>query len=207
MRLLVVTSVDAEQAAIAAHCPDVTVVVGGVGPAEAAATTATELAVTRYDVVISAGIAGGFAPLQVGDVAVASDVVFADLGAETGDGFAHVSALGFGAERYPVPPRLAVELADRTGGHLGTILTVATVTGTAQTAEALQSRWPGAVAEAMEGAGVAAAAARHGVPFAEVRAISNLVGPRDRETWDIPGALEALGRAIGSAVDGAGWQA
>ena len=32
----------------------------------------------------------------------------------------------------------------------------------------------------MEGAGVAAAAARFGVPFAEMRAISNAVGPRDR---------------------------
>ena len=38
-------------------------------------------------------------------------------------------------------------------------------------------RCPDAVAEAMEGAGVLAAARIHGVAFAEVRTISNLVGP------------------------------
>ena len=55
----------------------------------------------------------------------------------------------------------------------------------------------------MEGAGVAAAAARHGVPFAEVRAISNLVGPRDRAAWRIPEALAALARpSLRSPPDG-----
>jgi len=35
-----------------------------------------------------------------------------------------------------------------------------------------------------------------GVPFAEVRAISNPVGPREREAWRIPDALSTLGRAV-----------
>jgi futalosine hydrolase len=112
-----------------------------------------------------------------------------------------VADLGFGTGRYDVAPQLAVELADRTGGHLGTVLTVATVTGTAQTATALARRFPDAVAEGMEGAGVAAAATLYGVPFAELRSISNLVGPRDRDAWDIPMALEALADAV-AAVTG-----
>jgi futalosine hydrolase len=56
------------------------------------------------------------------------------------------------------------------------------------------------VAEGMEGAGVAAAAALYGVPFAEVRAISNPVGPRDRGTWRVAEALEALGSAVASVA-------
>jgi futalosine hydrolase len=44
----------------------------------------------------------------------------------------------------------------------------------------------------MEGFGVATAAALAGVPFAELRAISNTVGPRDRAAWRIPQALAAL---------------
>jgi futalosine hydrolase len=95
-----------------------------------------------------------------------------------------------------VPPALAAALADVTGGHVGTVLTVATVTGTAETASALAERFPDAVAEGMEGAGVAAAATLHGVPFAEVRAISNPIGPRDREAWQVPQALASLGRAV-----------
>ena len=200
MDVLVVCAVEAEHAALADAKADV--VVGGAGPAAAAAAASSALAGGRYDLVLCAGIGGGFAPLTPGAVAVASSIVFADLGAESPDGFVPVSDLGFGArERYDVGAALAVELADRAGGHLGTVLTVATVTGTAATAATLARRFPDAVAEGMEGAGVAAAAALHDVPFGEIRALSNLVGPRDRAAWQIPLALEALGRAV-AAVTG-----
>ena len=151
-----------------------------------------------YDLVLSTGIGGGFAPMGIGDIAVASTIVFADLGAESPDGFLPLD-LGR-RRRYPVEPKLAVELADRSGGRLGTIVTVATVTGTAQTADDLLERYPDAVAEAMEGAGVAAAARVHGVAFGEIRAISNPVGPRDRDAWRIPEALDALGRALAAVL-------
>jgi futalosine hydrolase len=208
-RLLIVTAVEAERDAILAALPDrptadapdcaPDVLVGGVGPAAAAAATSAALAGSAYQLVISVGTAGGFAPLAPGEIAVAASIVFADLGAETGEpggGFAPLSALGVAADTYQVGPQLAVELADCTGGHLGSILTVATVTGTAATAGARLGRHPDAVAEAMEGAGVAAAATLHHVAFAEVRAISNLVGPRDRGAWRIPAALVGLGAAV-----------
>ena len=53
----------------------------------------------------------------------------------------------------------------------------------------------------MEGAGVAAAAARFGVPYAELRSISNVVGPRDRTSWQIDAALLTLGRAVAAIGD------
>ena len=196
MSLLVLTAVAAERDAILAARPDIAVLVGGAGPAASAAAASAALAGGGYDLVISAGVAGGFAPVGVGAIAVAATIAFADLGAETTEGFVPIAALGFGIDRYDVAPQLAIELTDRTGGHLGTILTVATVTGTAARAHELRGRFPDAVAEAMEGAGVAAAATLHGVAFAEVRAISNPVGPRDRVTWRIPEALAALGRAV-----------
>ncbi|MCW2645713.1 MAG: futalosine hydrolase [Pseudonocardiales bacterium] len=210
LTLLVVTAVEAERDAILAALRDratlstsgqVEVAQSGVGPAAAAAATSAALATGDYDLVISAGIGGGFEPIGVGAIAVAATIAFADLGADTDAGFVPMSALGFGTDRYDVPAQLAIELTDRTGGHLGTILTVATVTGTAERAHDLRGRFPDAVAEAMEGAGVAAAAALHGVPFAEVRAISNSVGPRDREAWRIPDALAALGRAVAAITN------
>jgi len=199
VRLLVVTAVAAEQAAIAVAAPGVDVRVVGVGPAAAAAGTSRALAGGEHDCVLFAGIGGGFAPLTAGDIAIASTIAFADLGAETPDiagGFTAITELGFGTDRYEVAPKLSVELTDVTGGHLGTVMTVATVTGTAATADALVARFPDAVAEGMEGAGVAAAAEAFGVPFGELRAISNAVGPRDRAAWRIPDALASLGRAI-----------
>jgi futalosine hydrolase len=196
VRLLVVCAVQAERDALVAAGVTAPVLVAGVGPAAAAAAASRALVDAQYDLVLCAGIGGGFAPLEPGDIAVAAAIVFADLGAETPDGFLPVSRLGFGDERYAVPPEVAAGIAERTGGRLGSVLTVATVTGTAASADELVRRFPDAVAEGMEGAGVAAAAALHGVATAEVRAISNAVGPRDRAAWQIPLALEALGRAI-----------
>jgi futalosine hydrolase len=198
VKLLVVCAVDEERAVVAGT--DLDVIVGGVGPAAAAASTGLALSRDRYDLVLCAGIGGGFAPLRPGEVAVASSIVFADLGAETADGFVPVSSLGFGCERYDVAPKLAIELADRAGGHLGCVLTVATATGTAESAATLAERFPDAVAEGMEGAGVAAAATAHGVPFAEIRAVSNAVGPRDRDAWEIPRALDSLARAVAAVA-------
>ncbi|MFD5460548.1 phosphorylase family protein, partial [Streptomyces olivaceus] len=79
----------------------------------------------------------------------------------------------------------------------GTVLTGSTVTGTAERAALLRARHPRALAEAMEGFGVAEAAAAHGVPVLELRAVSNPVGPRDRAAWRIGEALGALTDAFG----------
>ncbi|GAA3392647.1 futalosine hydrolase [Streptomyces roseoviridis] len=193
--------------ATAGRAPVVDVLVGGVGPAAAAVATATALAHATthrpYGLVVSAGIAGGFRPLApLGTVVVADAVVQADLGARTADGYLAVEELGFGRSAHRVPEGLtraaAEALAHDGQPHVvGTVLTVSTVTGTADRAAELAERHPGAAAEAMEGFGVAEAAAAYGVPVMEVRAVSNAVGPRDRAAWRIPEALDALRRAFG----------
>ena len=176
----------------------VDVLAAGVGPAAAAAGTATALATADYALAVSAGIAGGFAPAApLGCAVVAEAIVAADLGAQTPDGFATVTDLGFGrvchrtAHAEPVARRL------RDAGlptALGPVLTVSTVTGSAERAAELTARHPGAVGEAMEGFGVAEAAAAHGTPVLELRAVSNAVGPRDRAAWRIGEAFATLER-------------
>ncbi|MET9978149.1 futalosine hydrolase [Streptomyces microflavus] len=179
------------------------VLAGGAGPAAAAAAAAFALASSAsasqpYGLVVSAGIGGGFAPAApLGSLVVASDIVAADLGAETADGFLPVTALGFGRDRFAPPPTLVREVAAATGAAPGPVLTVSTVTGTAARAAALLTAYPGALAEAMEGFGVAEAAERAGVPVLELRAVSNTVGPRDRAAWRIGDALAALTEAFG----------
>ncbi|MEW2066295.1 futalosine hydrolase [Streptomyces sp. NPDC007346] len=154
-----------------------------------------------YGLVVSAGIGGGFAPAApLGSLVVASDIVAADLGAETPDGFLPVTALGFGRDRFTPPPALVRKVAAATGAAPGPVLTVSTVTGTAARTAALLAAHPGALAEAMEGFGVAEAAGRAGVPVLELRAVSNTVGPRDRGAWRIGDALAALTEAFGKAA-------
>ncbi len=86
------------------------------------------------------------------------------------------------------------------GATAGPVLTVSTVTGTAERAADLLAAHPGALAEAMEGFGVAEAAARAGLPVMELRAVSNAVGPRDRDAWRIGDALAALTDAFGKTA-------
>ncbi|MFI7318904.1 futalosine hydrolase [Streptomyces venezuelae] len=187
----------------AATGPSIDVLAVGVGPAAAAAGTATALARAAAEgrpctLVVSAGIGGGFQPdAPVGSLVVADEITVADLGAETPEGFTPVTELGFGAVTHRPPPSLVRELADACGAATGTVLTVSTVTGSAERAAALRRRHPRALAEAMEGFGVAEAAVLHGLPVLEIRAVSNPVGPRDRAAWRIGDALSALSDAFG----------
>ncbi|MFK0522717.1 futalosine hydrolase [Paenibacillus illinoisensis] len=151
-----------------------------------------------YTLVISAGIGGGFpGRADVGSLVVADAMVAADLGSQTPDGFLSVDELGFGSSRVAADAALAARLRHelRRAGHAvsgGTAVTVSTATGTAETAAELLRRVPDATAEGMEGFGVATAAKQFGVPALELRAISNAVGPRDRDAWRIKDALDAL---------------
>jgi futalosine hydrolase len=198
-RLLVVVAVGAEAEAVLRGAPPgrVAVVTAGVGPAAAAAATAFALAAEPHPLVVSAGIAGGFAPAApIGATVVADRIVAADLGAQTPDGFQDVAALGFGTVAHTPPPTAVATVAAALGATVGPVLTVSTVTGSAERAAELTRRHPGAVAEAMEGFGVAEAAARRGLPVLELRTVSNAVGPRDRAAWRIGEALGALERAF-----------
>lgn len=69
---------------------------------------------------------------------------------------------------------------------------------TGRTLQELDDRWreESADVESMEGAAFFEACLRHGVPFAEIRAISNFVGETDRSRWDIPLALQRLETAL-----------
>ena len=187
-------------AAVALRAP-ATGLAGGVGPVAAAVSTAMALAAGEYDLVVSAGIAGGFAGrAAIGDLVVSASVRWADLGAATDEGFLDLTGLGLtGGEALPCPALdwaagalASVAVPVRTGE----MLTVATMTGTDRRAAELAAAHPAALAEAMEGYGVAWAASAAGLPWVEVRAVSNLIGRRDRSTWNIPAAFSALRAAL-----------
>ncbi|KHF38470.1 futalosine hydrolase [Halalkalibacter okhensis] len=203
-QVLVVTSVSAEKEAIVrglGYSSRFDVIVAGVGQAASAAVTATALAKKDYDYVINAGIAGGFEEkAEVGSLAVSTEVIAADLGAESDDGFLSLEELKLGSsiievEKEVVTRMCAEAMAQGISAHKGAILTLSTVTGTQETADSLLERFPEAVAEGMEGFGVAEAAKQNQIPVIEVRSISNKVGPRDRESWRIKEALATLEKA------------
>ncbi len=194
--------------------PGLLATLSGIGKANAAAATALALRETRADAVISIGIAGALphpggadipsargaahpsAPtLALGACILATASIYADEGLQTPDAFRTCADLGFplgpfaGSAVAP-DPTLAARLRPL-AVHTGPIATVSTCSGTDALAAQVAAR-TGALAEAMEGAAVGHVAARLGVPFAEIRVLSNTTGDRDRQRWDLPGALEGL---------------
>ncbi|MEH1016126.1 futalosine hydrolase [Micromonospora sp. CPCC 206060] len=217
--LLVVTAVPVEAEAVRAGLAGspakaVTVAPVGVGSGAAGAATARLLALAEaagrpYRAVLSAGIGGGFPDrVEVGGTVLASRSVAADLGAESPDGFIPLDELGMpldqlgGGILVDVDPVLLGALRQALpGATVGTVLTVSTVTGTAASTRVLAERHRDAVAEAMEGYAVGVAATQAGLPFAELRTISNPIGPRDRGNWRMReafAALTAAATALGS---------
>ena len=104
-------------------------------------------------------------------------------------------------DRYPVGSVVQV-LTERFGDRPGRVLanpappalfsTLPQVAG--NTVPALEARYRKVEAdiESMEGAAFFEACLRAGVPFAEIRAVSNAIGEEDRTRWNIPLALHNL---------------
>jgi len=150
----------------------------GVGPVEAAATTAHELALSPPTAVLHVGIAGarGITP---GGLIIGSEAVYCDISAEVPvvERVEPDSAL-LASIREAVPEALVLPIG-----------TSASVGGSVRDAHPVR-------VEAMEGFAVLRACALAGVPAIEVRAISNELSEGDRSRWRIGRALEAISDAL-----------
>ncbi|GJQ28845.1 MAG: hypothetical protein HBSAPP03_07290 [Phycisphaerae bacterium] len=181
----------------------VDVVMTGVGKANAAGCVARAVAPGAYAAVLSVGIAGALpGGPAVGAVVVGTRSEFADEGVMTPAGFEDLARVGFPVVDGGMGVEMDGWVADAlrgVEGVRGVIACVSACSGTdAQAAEMV--RRTGAVAEAMEGAAVGLVARRIGVGFGEVRVISNQTGARERQGWDLRGALEVMARVIGPGV-------
>ncbi|MFN3265989.1 MAG: futalosine hydrolase [Deinococcales bacterium] len=192
MQLLIIVASQLEADSLPT-LPNSSIVVSGVGAVSAALATQAVLLESRPELVLSVGIAGAYpnAGLDLADVLVSSSVVYAGLGVQQG---LRVEALNLaGAEQVLPVWDKAVAFAQNNNLEHGVIATLETVTTDLAKAAAIEAQF-GARAEAMEGAGVAQAALRFGVPMLEIRAISNMVG--DRKNWQLQKALAALGGSL-----------
>lgn len=180
----------------------ITVVTTGVGSVNAAFALTHALATTRPRVILSFGIGGAYpgSGLAPGDVACADSETYADLGAESPDGFLDMHALGFPVVGGDVPlfNRLPVDV--RPLSLAVPFVTCTTCTGTDETAARLEARTGGAV-ESMEGAAIVHVACLARVPVAEIRGISNMAARRDRSSWKLREAMTAARAAMIAAIE------
>ncbi len=171
---LILCPTEIEATPIRRRVSGVRVEICGVGMAETAATAARLAAAGDAGFMILAGIGGAYAwgGLAVPDVVLVSEERIADLGSFRGGEFT-----GLFQKSYECP-------------HLARFEGVKAAKGCTVNAGGAQFV-AGAAVENMEGAAFFAVCLALGVPFAEVRAISNIVGA-PRNSWRIDEAAEAL---------------
>jgi futalosine hydrolase len=183
--------------------PRIDLVLTGVGKAAAAGAVARVLDPALHSLVLSVGIAGSYGPAPLCAVVGATESVFADEGVQTPAGFIDLASLGFPPVDHGMSVRIGEAVVNALTPHctlIGAVATVSTCSGTDDLAASLQRR-TGAIAEAMEGAAVGLVAHNLGVPFGELRTISNTTGDRAGQVWQLKDALAALSRVIGPLLE------
>ena len=182
----------------------------GFGPVAAAARARDAIAAHEPDRVVLVGIAGTFNPsgLPVGTAAVFPSVLMHGVGVGVAS-FVSAPTLGFrhwprsGAAEGQGPEALA--LACPVPPAAGPLLTVCTASATEAEAGERRRLFADAAAEDMEGFAVALACRLADVPLAIVRGISNAVGDRRFERWQIPEALDAAWLVAADLLDRPDW--
>jgi futalosine hydrolase len=181
------------------------ILVTGVGGIATAHALTKQLQQTHYDLVIQAGVGGSFdTHIPLGEVVYVATEMYGDLGAEDHDkrldvfemGLAEPNTLPYVNGRLPAPVLPYFVGMQQVSG-----LTVNLVSGSEKTIAHLSSRYHCQV-ESMEGAAFHYVCLQEGVPFGQVRAISNYVTPRDKSQWKMKEAVLALnGWLVGFSED------
>jgi futalosine hydrolase len=179
--------------------------VTGVGLLNTALCAGRWLARPDVDGLVDLGIAGGYDldETPMGSVCFAWRETWPEYGLLDEQGAADPEGLGFAqaeADGRKIWNRLKLN-PSRDAGRMGLTLgegwlrasgvTVSGVTGTPERAGWLKLSCNGQM-ENMEGFAAAYAATLRGLPFLEVRTISNLVGSREPDDWNLKGALRSL---------------
>ena len=198
-----------QTAAYAFREHQIDVLTSGVGMVATAAWCSRAFASEHYDLALNLGLCGSFdTAIPAGTVVHVMSDRIAELGAEDGDAFLTIHQLQLlGENEFPfedgrlvngAPPALAslARLRQVTG------ITVNTVHGAERTIADVRRRFRPDV-ESMEGAAFMYASLIAGVPFAQVRAVSNMVERRNRAAWKIEPAIRALGEQAVAMLESA----
>jgi futalosine hydrolase len=177
---------------------DIDVLTAGVGMVATAAWSSRVLAMRDYDVALNLGVCGSFdREIPVGNVVHVISEELPEMGAETDEGLLTLLDLKLlERDEFPFqdgrllnrePPSMAaLQQLPRVRG-----ITVNTVHGRESSIAEVRQRCEPQV-ETMEGAAFMYCCLIRGVPFAEIRAVSNEVEKRNRAAWKLGEAIDTL---------------
>jgi futalosine hydrolase len=178
---------------------DIDVLISGVGMVATATWCSRVLSAERFDVALNLGVCGSFRPeiFPGAVVHVVSDRL-PELGAEDGDAFLTIQDMKLlGDDEFPFTGGRLVNASPPVLGPLASMravngITVNTVHGDDESIARVTKRFSPDV-ESMEGAAFMYACLIQGVPFAQVRAVSNMAERRNRAAWKLTAAITNLG--------------
>ena len=199
MRTLVVAATEPEIAPLLLHrTADVDVLITGVGMVATAAHCSRALAAGGYGLALNLGVCGSFDPaLAPGTVVHVTSDRLPELGAEDGEKFLSIHDLKLlGENEFPFAGGALVNSRPPANAAIAALpsasgITVNTVHGSEASIRRVVGRLRPQV-ESMEGAAFMYACLIHAVPFAQVRAVSNVVEKRNRAAWKMAEAIQAL---------------
>jgi futalosine hydrolase len=174
------------------------ILVTGVGMVATAFALGRHLATNQYDLAINLGIAGSFdRSLDLGEVVEVTTDMLAELGAEDDEAFLPIEQLGFGESAFSASTTLSGIFSqnDIAGNDMllkqTSGITVNTVHGNEYAIRKITGR-VNAQIESMEGAAFFYACRKAGLPCLQIRAVSNYVEKRNRDSWKIGLAIKNL---------------
>jgi futalosine hydrolase len=172
-----------------------------------AAWSSRVLAMREYDVALNLGVCGSFdREIPAGNVVHVISEELPEMGAETGDAFLTLLDLKLlERDEFPFqdgrlinrkPPSMAaLQQLPRVRG-----ITVNTVHGRESSIAEVQRRCEPQV-ETMEGAAFMYCCLIRRTPFAEIRAVSNVVETRNRAAWKLGEAIDSLNSTALRIID------
>lgn len=178
----------------------------GVGAIRASAAASAVLSVEPFERILNFGVGGAYpnSGLNIGDLTIAVSECDPQSGILTPEGFRDLGGLGFPlAGTFPNKLDLRNEWLDVLAARLPDaepvgVASVHCCSGTDALAAEMETRSDSEV-EAMEGFALACVARKAGIPFAEIRAISNSTGDRDRQRWNLDLACDRIAAAVRQA--------
>ncbi len=175
----------------------------GVGPVFATYKLTKALSMNDFDFVLSFGIGGSFKEsLKPGAVVYIKEEIFADIGVEENGAVKTLFESGLMDENEFLfsEGRLVNPEDNYTSQAMNELkrvkgITVNKASGSMETAGFFSEKYQAEV-ETMEGATVFYTCLMEKVRFAEIRAISNFVGDRNKANWKIDEALKNLTEVV-----------
>ncbi len=173
---------------------DVLVIITGIGLLETTYNLLTRIT-PSVDLILQVGIAGAYNnTLKLGEVVEVVSEQYGDLGAENHDSFLTLKEIGLTSSSLYEDGKIINPPYFNQLKNVDSI-SVNTVAGSAKTIEERQRLFNPDI-ENMEGLALFRVCKAKGIRCAQIRSISNVVEPRNRDNWELPLAVKQLNQFI-----------